>query len=123
MTDSVILNSPIILFALAFASALCLFDVIKRPKSSVVAALSAVAVVGTVIYSILSGAQIAEAIIILLIFALPNMTAFVSPKTCESQITAPANEKNKIQSDFIDFEVLNQSECSEALQGDEGNGI
>lgn len=76
MGDSIIFNSPFMLGGFIVAALLCLFDIIKKPDSYIVTLLSVLIAVGMTIYSLINGASIQDVLIVLLVFAALNLTAF-----------------------------------------------
>ena len=72
MSGSVILNSPIMLILYGIALALCLFD-IRKKTGFLLPFLSALIVVGTSAYALLSGAGLFETASVIAVFLLLNL--------------------------------------------------
>ena len=77
MADSIIFNSPFILVCFCLALFFCVYDLIKHSSGYIFPLISIVIAVLTIIYSLLIGAAMQEILIMVLIFFVINMTAFV----------------------------------------------
>ncbi|MBQ2804994.1 MAG: hypothetical protein IJD18_04790 [Clostridia bacterium] len=78
--ESVILNSPILLFLFALTVALALFNAVKKQSSALVILTGVVSVVLLLIAMFL-GASLQELLVAVLLFALINFVGFVQRDT------------------------------------------
>lgn len=77
MTESIVLNSPILLVGYIIAAALCVFDIIRPSSGYVLPIISAVLFVATSVFTLLMGAEYSELCIFVLIFLALNLTAYM----------------------------------------------
>lgn len=78
--DSVIFSSTPLLVLYGAAILLCIFDLIKRASGYVFPVISAVIFTGTTIYALILGAGYEELGIVVLVFLLLNLGAYMKNK-------------------------------------------
>lgn len=76
MTDSLLLNSPLILICYGIALFLCVFELFKRSSGYVIPIISACVSIATTAYALVAGISATEAIIVILIFLILHLTVF-----------------------------------------------
>lgn len=87
-----ILNSPILLVLFTVAFLLTIFNAVFHLKTPIVAIITAVLVLGGIVYAFTLGASMQEVVIILVLFALVNIPAFKNKESVTSAEESAAGD-------------------------------